>query len=135
MAYLVTVKLLLDEASEEAATALAQAAINCITSQELANAETLVDSTIEDVSAVNESLDDSIANETYSEGDAFANWVLYSQSEADSDSDDNAGYWSNTYGWTPEFDTLIAFFALCGLPESYKSSTYIRRRGCFLVFV
>ncbi len=100
MAYLVTVKLLLDEASEEAATALAQAAINCITSQELARAGTLVDSTIEDVSAVNESLNDSIANETYSEGEAFANWLLYSQSEADSDSGDNTGYWSNTYGWT-----------------------------------
>ena len=35
----------------------------------------------------------------------------------------------------PEFDTLIPFFASCGLPESYKSSTYMRRRGCFLVFV
>jgi len=99
MAYLVTVKLLLDEASEEAATALAQAAINCITSQELASSNTLVDSTIEDVSAVNESLKDSIANETYSQGDAFANWVLYSQSEADSDNGENTGYWSNTYGW------------------------------------
>lgn len=118
MAYLVTVKLLLDEASEEAATALAQAAINCITSQELANAETLVDSTIEDVSAVNESLDDSIANETYSEGDAFANWVLYSQSEADSDSDDNAGYWSNTYGWTSR-DLATRFSSTsCDKPES-----------------
>lgn len=118
MAYLVTVKLLLDEASEEAATALAQAAINCITSQELANAETLVDSTIEDVSAVNESLDDSIANETYSEGDAFANWVLYSQSEADSDSDDNAGYWSNTYGWTSR-DLATRFSSTsCDKPDS-----------------
>ena len=118
MAYLVTGKLLLDEASEEAATALAQAAIHCITSQELANAETLVDSTIEDVSAVNESLDDSIANETYSEGDAFANWVLYSQSEADSDSDDNAGYWSNTYGWTSR-DLATRFSSTsCDKPDS-----------------
>ncbi len=68
---------------------------------------------------MNESLNDSVANETYAKGDAFGNWLLFSHSEAKKDSEDSAaGYWSNTYGWcTRDLATRFTCTS-CSIPAS-----------------
>jgi hypothetical protein len=58
----------------------------------------VVDWKFESVDPSNESLNDSIINETYTEGDAFNDWVIFSRSEAIAQ--EGAGFWSNEYGWT-----------------------------------
>ncbi len=58
----------------------------------------LLDWKVDSVDPTNESLNDSIANETYAEGDAFNDWVIFSRSEAIAQ--DGAAFWSNEYGWT-----------------------------------
>lgn len=58
----------------------------------------IIDYQISDADSVHAALEDSISNDTYEEGDAFKEWVIYSQSEADA-SEGEAGYWSNDLGW------------------------------------
>lgn len=56
----------------------------------------LGDYQISDALKIHTALEDSISNDTYEEGDAFREWVIFSQSEADA-SDGEAGYWSKNY--------------------------------------
>jgi hypothetical protein len=96
MAYVVTVKILVDEANE--------ASVFDEINEILRNAKQdedsgcVVDWKFDSVEPANESLNDSIANETYFEGDAFGYWVIFSRSEAIAQ--DGAGFWSNKHGWT-----------------------------------
>lgn len=101
MAYIATIKILVDEANESTVYDGLNEMLR--TAQEPVDeddAETpwLLDWKFESVDPVNESLNDSIANETYAEGDAFNDWVIFSRSEAVAQ--DGAGFWSNEYGWT-----------------------------------
>ncbi len=91
MAHIVTLNLLIDSASEDDAIKAALAAIS--------TQAAIIDSSLEDVKKTPHELEDSITNEAYRQGDAFASWVIYSRSEAEFHGD-NAGFWSNTYGWT-----------------------------------
>ena len=91
MAHLITLNLLIDSASEDDAIKAAHAAIS--------SQAAIIDSSLEDARKAPHELDDSISNETYQQGDAFANWVIFSRSEAEFHGD-LAGFWSNTYGWT-----------------------------------
>jgi hypothetical protein len=100
MAYIATVKILVDEADK----ASVFDGINELLRDAKKggpkgkNRDWIVDWEFGPVEPVNESLNDSIANETYEEGDAFADWVIFSAGEARAN--DGAGYWSNEYGWT-----------------------------------
>lgn len=58
----------------------------------------IVDWQVLSVDPVTKTIDDSICNETYAEGDAFKAWVIFSRSEAIAW--DGAGFWSNDVGWT-----------------------------------
>jgi len=110
MAFIATVSILVDEANE----ASVYDGINEILRDAQMggpNGEDrgwVVDWKFKAVEPVNESLNDSIANETYTEGDAFSDWVIFSRSEAIAR--DGAGFWSNEYGWT----TLDLATKFCG---------------------
>ncbi|MDP1573151.1 MAG: hypothetical protein Q8M09_14900 [Pseudomonadota bacterium] len=111
MAYIATVKILIDEADE----ARVYDGIN----EMLRNTQLggpnheddgrFVDWAIGSVDETTDELDDSIANEAYAEGDAFLDWVIFSRSEAVRQ--DGAGFWSNEYGWTT-FDLATLFDAV-----------------------
>lgn len=105
MAYLVSIELLFDETDEND---LVQS-IRAWLSEAKQKDETLLDWSVQSAEKINPSLEDSIANDTYSKGDVFSNWVIYSPSEAKS-SDDNAAFWSNDFGWTT-FDLATRFDA------------------------
>lgn len=92
MAHIATVKIVVDEANEDAVYDGINEMLRAF------NGDWVVDWKFESVEPVNESLNDSIANETYDEGDAFRDWVIFSRSEAIAQ--DGAGFWSNEYGWT-----------------------------------
>lgn len=62
------------------------------------NQDWILDWKFASVDLASDSLNDSICNETYAEGDAFRDWVIFSPSEAATQ--DGAGFWSNEYGWT-----------------------------------
>lgn len=100
MAHIATVKILVDEANENAV----YDGINEILRDAQmggTNGEFrgwVVDWKFESVEPTNEELNDSIANEAYAEGDAFSDWVIFSRSEAVAQ--DGAGFWSNVHGWT-----------------------------------
>jgi hypothetical protein len=100
MAYVVTVKILVDEADKVSVfdginEILRDAQIGGPNGEDR---DWVVDWKFDSVEPVNESLNDSIANETYFEGDAFRDWVIFSRSEAIAQ--DGAGFWSNKHGWT-----------------------------------
>jgi hypothetical protein len=100
MAHIATVKILVDESNE----ATVFDGINEILRDAQMggpNGECrnwVVDWKFDSVDPTNRSVDKSIANGTYDEGDAFADWVIFSASEARDN--DGAGFWSNKYGWT-----------------------------------
>lgn len=100
MAYIATVKILLDEANE---SNVYDGINEILRDAQMGgpNGEDrgwVVDWKFESIESANESLNDSIANETYAEGDAFNDWVIFSRSEAIAQ--DGAGFWSNEHGWT-----------------------------------
>lgn len=105
MAHLVSIELLFDSTDEKD---LIQS-LGTWLSEVQKKDSTLVDWSVQSAEKINPSLEDSIANDTYSKGDVFSNWVIYSPSEAKS-SDDNAAFWSNDYGWTT-FDLATRFDA------------------------
>ncbi len=119
MAHIATLKILVDEPNQAAV----YDGINGI----LWNAQLggpngedrdwVVDWKFDSVEPVNESLNDSIANETYAEGDAFDDWVIFSRSEAIAQ--DGAGFWSNEYGWTTlDLSTKFEDASVRDLPHS-----------------
>jgi hypothetical protein len=100
MAYIATVKILVDEADKVSVfdginEILRDAQIGGPNGEDR---DWVVDWKFDSVEPVNESLNDSIANEAYEEGDAFAEWVIFSSSEARAN--DGSGFWSNEHGWT-----------------------------------
>ncbi len=98
MATLATLKILVDEANEAAVYDGINEMLRSAQYGEPNGEGWIVDWKIESIESANESLNDSIANETYAEGDAFNDWVIFSRSEAIAQ--DGAGFWSNEYGWT-----------------------------------
>lgn len=103
MAHIITVRILVDEPSEERAVSglseMLATAAKPIDPDDESSSAWLVDWDIGPVQPANDALKDSIVNGTYAEGDAFDDWVIYSRSEAVA-SGDGAGFWSHTYGWT-----------------------------------
>ncbi len=100
MAFIATVTILVDEANE---TSVYDGINEILRNAQMGgpNGEDrgwVVDWKFKSIKPANESLNDSIANETYAEGDAFNDWVIFSRSEAIAQ--DGAGFWSNEYGWT-----------------------------------
>ena len=91
MAYLATLQLLIDAESESAATVLS----SDIASQLQADGQVL-DWSVKDARAVNDTVRDSIANETYVSGECFGEYIVVSTTKRPQD----ASFWSNTYGWT-----------------------------------
>lgn len=95
MAYTATITILIDEADE---VRVADSINEMLRTNWVENGGNVVDWAIDHVGAVCEELNDSIANDTYQEGDAFREWVIFSRSEMEKG--DGAGFWSNGYGWT-----------------------------------
>lgn len=106
MAYIATVKILVDETNETNVYDGINEMLRSAQYGEPNGEGWIVDWKFESVDPVNESLNDSVANETYEEGDAFGDWVIFSHSEALAQ--DGAGFWSNEYGWTT-FDEATKF--------------------------
>jgi hypothetical protein len=99
MAYLVTVNILIDESDASRVVD----GINDMLKEAQEPVEDggeswIVDWSFDSVDLGAEELNDTICNETYSEGDAFRDWVIFSRSE--SIVQDGGGFWSNEYGWT-----------------------------------
>lgn len=105
MAHLVTLTVLVDEATEDLAESRVSSALKSIISAGPIGA--VLDWQIDSVARANESLNDAICNETYEIGDAFKDWVIFSRSEAIA-SGDAAGFWSNEFGWST-FDLATRF--------------------------
>lgn len=117
MATLVTLNLLVDDADEAAASALISEIMATAMQQTLDGVDSKVlDFEVSDASRTITELDDSVVNETYVEGNAFSDWVIYSPSEA-AQSEDRAGFWSNTYGWTT-YDLATRLPPVFRLPQS-----------------
>ncbi len=102
MAYIITAKILVDEPQEE----WALAGLNDILARaqargdgEAGSTPAILDWSLASAARVNDHLADAIVNETYQSGDAFADFVIFSRSEAIR-GDGQAGFWSNEYGWT-----------------------------------
>lgn len=95
MAYLVNVSILVDESDREEVYDALNALMATPDDEGYLN---IIDYQISDAEKIHAALDDSISNDTYEEGDAFREWVIFSQSEADA-SDGEAGFWSNDLGW------------------------------------
>lgn len=95
MAYTATVTILIDEEEEASVTNSIHKMLRC---SWVENGGNVVDWTISHLGAVCDEMKDSIANDTYAEGDAFRDWVIFSRSEMEKGN--GAGFWSNEYGWT-----------------------------------
>lgn len=101
MAFIATIKALVDETDESALYDGLNEMFRAAQSQVDEDSDEspwLVDWKFVSVESANELLNDSIANGTYAEGDAFNDWVIFSRSEAAAQ--DGAGFWSNEHGWT-----------------------------------
>lgn len=117
MTFLVTVNVLVNKTDESSASALISEILGTAMYENLDGVESKVlDFEVSEVSRTITELDDSISNEIYAEGDAFSDWVVYSPSEA-AQSEDSAGFWSNTYGWTT-YDRATRLPPVFRLPQS-----------------
>lgn len=119
MAYIAKIKILVDEANK----AVVYDGINEMLREAQMggpngeDGDWIVDWKFESVEPTHESLNDSIANKTYAEGDAFDDWVIFSRSEAIDG--DGAGFWSNEHGWTTlEMSTKFEGASVRNLPHS-----------------
>ena len=122
MAYLATLQLLIDAESESAATVLS----SDIASQLQADGQVL-DWSVKDARAVNDTVHDSIANETYVSGECFGEYIVVSTTKRPQD----ASFWSNTYGWTA-YDLATRFDAtVADLPKAvqHESAAFFLDRG------
>jgi hypothetical protein len=100
MAYIATVKILVDEADKASVfdglnELLRFAQMGGPNGEDR---DWVVDWKYDGLKPVNDFIEDSIFNETYAEGDAFKDWVIFSRSEAVTHN--GAGFWSNEHGWT-----------------------------------
>ena len=122
MAYLATLQLLIDVESESAATVLT----SDIASQLQADGQVL-DWSVSDARAVNDTVHDSIGNETYVSGECFGEYIVVSTTKRPQD----ASFWSNTYGWTA-YDLATRFDAtVADLPKAvqHESAAFFLDRG------
>lgn len=92
MAKFVTIHLLLNDDNEAAIEGGIAAMVS------MADKDWLIDHEVDLARDCPTEIADAIDNETYSPGDAFKPYILYSLEEATRS--DGAGFWSNTYGWT-----------------------------------
>lgn len=101
MAHIVTLRILVDKPDEvrviDGVNEMLRAA-QAPVDEDNGDGPWIVDWSLDSVDPVSEDLNDSMANETYDEGDAFRDWVIFSRSE--SLRHDGDGFWSNEYGWT-----------------------------------
>jgi len=95
MAHTVTISILVDEVEEANVT---DSVSEMLRNHMVGNGGNVVDWVIDHVVAVCEEMNDSIANGTYEEGDAFREWVIFSRAKMHESG--GAGFWSNDYGWT-----------------------------------
>jgi len=110
MAYIVTVELLIDAPTQEQSNEYIK---NLITEK---LGDLVIDHSTTDSDPANESLNDSIANETYVVGDFQRDWVIFSQSEEDHS---GYGYWSNVTGGWENLDLAARYSGLnMTLPNS-----------------
>lgn len=58
----------------------------------------LIDWVVESIKDANPSIEDSLQNNTYKQGEFFGPWVIYSTSEQKANP--GKGFWSTVYGWT-----------------------------------
>lgn len=92
MAQILTIRVLLD-AEED----VAKKEIDALLREHCTKTgSSLIDWEQSDIHPVCDEVDDAIANETYSNGLAFEEFVIYSSSEFQA----GTGYWSDTDGWT-----------------------------------
>jgi hypothetical protein len=122
MAYLATLQLLIDAESESAATVMS----SDIAGQLQADGQVL-DWSVSDARAVNETIRDSIVNETYVSGECFGEYIVVSTTKRPQD----ASFWSNTYGWT-SYDLATRFDAtVADLPKAvlHDSAAFFLDRG------
>lgn len=103
MAYLATIQIVIDDQDpehiEECLKEMLAAACTPVDPEGGDDHNWIVDSRIESIDALNDVVCDAITNQTYSEGDAFAQYVIYSRSEAAAGGNELDGYWSNVCGW------------------------------------
>lgn len=97
-AHIVTIKLLVNEPDETRVYDGLNEMLSTAQSPVDDEPPWIVDWKFDAVMLANQTLSDSIASNTYAEGDAFSDWVIFSRSEAVAQ--DGAGFWSNGYGWT-----------------------------------
>lgn len=122
MVYLATLQLLIDAESESAATVMS----SDIASHLQADGQVL-DWSVSDARAVNETIRDSIVNETYVSGECFGEYIVVSTTKRPQD----ASFWSNTYGWTA-YDLATRFDAtVADLPKAvqHESAAFFLDRG------
>ncbi|CAM5559940.1 hypothetical protein [Eoetvoesiella caeni] len=106
MAHVVTLEVLVDESDESAVYDSLNELFRNAQAPQLGN---IVDWSIKSSNDIHESLADELVNETYVEGDAFADWIIFSASELEANGD-GACFWSREYGWTT-FDLATRFGA------------------------
>ena len=122
MAYLATLKLLIDAESESAATAL-----SADLAAQLQATGQVLDGLVVDTRAVNETLRDSIGNETYVLGECFGDYLVVNTDMLQPDT----SFWSNNYGWG-SYDLATRFDAtVADLPKGLKhdSAAFFLDRG------
>lgn len=111
MAFIATIRVLVDEIdpdrAHEALEEMLQAAKSPADPDHRTAKSWLIDAKIEDMTRAASAVETAIDADTYQCGDAFGQWVVYSRSEAIAN-EENAGYWSNEYGWT-SFDLATRF--------------------------
>ena len=125
MAMLVTITLLVDDPDEVRVTDGVKEMLSAAqTPVEEGQPSWIVDWAVDAVQPVLSELDDSIVNETYEDGDLSRDWVVFSATEAQRDTDDERyGYWSNEYGWTTldlatRFDPIKRNLPSIGVPDA-----------------
>ena len=87
----------------------------------------VLDWSVSDARAVNETIRDSIVNETYVSGECFGEYIVVSTTKRPQD----ASFWSNTYGWTA-YDLATRFDAtVADLPKAvqHESAAFFLDRG------
>jgi hypothetical protein len=99
MAFIAKVSILIDESDEDSSYEVIQ---NILIQARARDAEqedaSVIDWNIDAVDPVNASINDSICNDTYANGEAFGDWVIQSGNAASVR--EGYGYWSKEYGWT-----------------------------------
>lgn len=94
MASIATIKLL---CNEDSGVRICNQ-INSMMEEKKVDDYLLVDWIVDNIKGANSSIEQSLRNGTYKEGEFFGPWVIYSASEHAINN--GKGFWSTVYGWT-----------------------------------